>query len=109
MLISKMRGRECRALLQRLGFGRLACTSNNRPYIVPLYFVCDQEHLYCFSTLGQKILWMRENPLAYVQADEIRAHDDWTSVIVLEGWTSALRFADAIRSSPSGWNWVEPN
>lgn len=83
MLITKLRSRECRELLARLGFGRLACASNNRPYIVPVYFVYERERLYCFSTLGQKIIWMRENPLVCVETDEIRAHDDWTSVIVL--------------------------
>ena len=83
MLITKMRSIECRELLQRLGFGRLACASNNRPYIVPIYFAFDSERLYCFSTLGQKIAWMRENPLVCVEADEIRGHDDWTSVVVI--------------------------
>jgi uncharacterized protein len=83
MLITKMRSKECRELLERLGFGRLACSSNNRPYIVPIYFVYDSERLYCFSTQGQKIEWMRENPLVCVEADEIRSHDDWTSVVVL--------------------------
>ena len=83
MIISKMRSRECRELLFRLGFGRLACASNNRPYIVPIYFVFQNERLYCFSTLGQKIVWMRENPLVCVQTDEIRAHDDWRSVVAL--------------------------
>ena len=83
MLITKLRSRECRELLARLGFGRLACASNNRPYIVPVYFVYERERLYCFSTLGQKIIWMRENPLVCVETDEIRAHDDWTSVVVL--------------------------
>src|ERR1700692_2033532 len=38
MLITKMRSRECREMVTRLGYGRLACASNNRPYIVPLYF-----------------------------------------------------------------------
>ena len=80
MLITKLRSKECRDLLARLGFGRLACALNNRPYIVPIYFAYDRERLYCFSTLGQKIEWMRENPLVCVGADEIRAHDDWTSV-----------------------------
>jgi uncharacterized protein len=83
MIISKMRSRECRELLSRLGFGRLACVSNNRPYIVPIYFVLDNERLYSFSTLGQKIVWMRENPLVCVQTDEIRGHDDWMSVVAL--------------------------
>lgn len=83
MLITKMRTKECRDFLVHLGFGRLACASNDRPYIVPIYFSCDEDRLYCFSTLGQKILWMRQNPLVCVEADEIRAHDDWESVVVL--------------------------
>lgn len=83
MLITKMRNRECRELLTRLGFGRLACVSNNRPYIVPIYFSYDADCLYCFSTLGQKIEWMRENPLVCVEVDEIAAHDNWVSVVAL--------------------------
>jgi len=64
------------------GFGRLACVANNRPYIVPIYFVYEPDRLYCFSTLGQKIEWMRENPLVCVQTDEIHAHDNWASVVI---------------------------
>jgi nitroimidazol reductase NimA-like FMN-containing flavoprotein (pyridoxamine 5'-phosphate oxidase superfamily) len=72
-------------MLIRLGYGRLSCACNNRPYIVPIYFyfAYDADRLYCFSTLGRKIEWMRENPLVCVEADEIHGHDDWASVIVL--------------------------
>ena len=83
MLITKLRSGECRKLLARVGFGRLACVSNNRPYIVPIYFSYEAEFLYCFSTLGRKIEWMRENPLVCVEVDEIVAHDDWVSVVAL--------------------------
>ena len=83
MLITKMRSRECRKMLSRLSFGRLACASNNRPYIVPLYYSFDADRLCCFSTLGRKIEWMRLNPLVCVQVDEISAHDEWTSIVVL--------------------------
>jgi nitroimidazol reductase NimA-like FMN-containing flavoprotein (pyridoxamine 5'-phosphate oxidase superfamily) len=83
MLITRMRSKECREFLDRSGLGRLACVSNNRPYIVPIYFAFDADRLYSFSTLGQKILWMRQNPLVCLEADEIRAHDDWESVVVL--------------------------
>ena len=83
MIITKLRSKESRTFLASVGFGRLACASNNRPYIVPIYFVYDRERLYCFSTAGQKIDWMRENPLVCVETDEIRSHDDWTSVVVL--------------------------
>lgn len=83
MLITKIRSRECREILTRLGYGRLACSSNNRPYIVPIYFAFDTDRLCCFSTLGRKIEWMRENPLVCVEADEVRGHEDWASVVVL--------------------------
>ena len=83
MLVTKMRTRECRDMLTRLGYGRLACACNNRPYIVPIYFAYETERLCCFSTLGQKIEWMRENPLVCVETDEVRGHDDWTSVVIL--------------------------
>jgi len=83
MLITRMRSRECRDFLKRLSFGRLACSCDDRPYIVPIYFCLDEDRLYSFSTLGQKILWMRQNPLVCVEADDIRGHDDWESVVVL--------------------------
>jgi uncharacterized protein len=98
MLITKMRSKECREFLERLGFGRLACASNNRPYIVPIYFAYDRERLYCFSTLGQKIEWMRENPLVCLQTDEIRGHDDWTSVVVLGRYVEIPNTADNRKS-----------
>jgi nitroimidazol reductase NimA-like FMN-containing flavoprotein (pyridoxamine 5'-phosphate oxidase superfamily) len=82
MLITKMRSRECREMLTRVGYGRLACASNNRPYIVPLYFSYDADRLCCFSTLGRKIEWMRLNPLVCVQVEEIRGHDEWMSIVV---------------------------
>jgi len=82
MLITKMRSKECWELLGRLGFGRLACSCNDRPYIVPIYFCFADARLYGFSTLGQKILWMRQNPLVCVEADDVREHDDWESVVV---------------------------
>ena len=69
-------------MLMNLGYGRLACACNNRPYIVPIYFAYDADRLYCFSTLGRKIEWMRENPLVCVEVDEVRGHDDWASVVV---------------------------
>ncbi|MGC1485571.1 MAG: pyridoxamine 5'-phosphate oxidase family protein [Candidatus Acidiferrum sp.] len=82
MLITKMRSRECREILTRLGYGRLACASNNRPYIIPIYFSYDADRLCCFSTLGRKIEWMRQNPLVCVEVDEILGHDEWTSVVM---------------------------
>jgi uncharacterized protein len=113
MLITKLRSKECRESLARLGFGRLACACNDRPYIVPIYFSFDVDRLYCFSTLGQKILWMRQNPLVCVEADEIRAHDDWQSIVVLgryveissgpEGAKAREHVRSLLRKRPLWW------
>ncbi len=81
MLIREMTIEECRDLLARKGFGRLACSFDSQPYIVPIYFVFEGIHLYGFSTLGRKIEWMRANPLVCVETDDVIDHLRWKSVI----------------------------
>lgn len=83
MLIREMTGQESRDMLSRLGMGRLACTRDNRPYIVPVYFAYASDRLYGFATFGRKIEWMRLNPHVCVEADEVRSHFEWQSVIVI--------------------------
>jgi nitroimidazol reductase NimA-like FMN-containing flavoprotein (pyridoxamine 5'-phosphate oxidase superfamily) len=70
-------------LLTKLRFGRLACVKNSQPYITPLYYAVQDNAIYSFSTVGQKIEWMRDNPLVCVEADEIASPQHWSSVIVL--------------------------
>lgn len=83
MLVREMKREECEDLLARLGVGRLACARDNQPYIVPIYFASEPGCLYGFSTMGQKIDWMRSNPLVCVEADEVRSHIHWSSVILV--------------------------
>jgi nitroimidazol reductase NimA-like FMN-containing flavoprotein (pyridoxamine 5'-phosphate oxidase superfamily) len=83
MRISKIQDRECRDILTRLGFGRLGCAHNNQPYIVPIYFAYEADELYGFATFGQKIEWMRANPLVCVESDEVLGNDNWISIIIL--------------------------
>lgn len=63
-------------------FGRLACASNSQPYITPFNFVYYENFLYSFGTVGQKINWMRANPLVCVEVDDIVSPVHWTSVII---------------------------
>jgi nitroimidazol reductase NimA-like FMN-containing flavoprotein (pyridoxamine 5'-phosphate oxidase superfamily) len=49
---------------------------------MPVYFAYDDNTLYGFATLGQKIEWMRANPLVCVEVDEIVSQQQWMSVIV---------------------------
>lgn len=82
MLVREMSREECQELLARLGFGRIACSREDHPYIVPMYFASEPDHLYGFATMGQKIEWMRSNPVVCVEVDEVRSHTDWASVVV---------------------------
>lgn len=83
MIIDKMKPQDCDEFLARVGCGRLACSRENQPYIVPVDFAHQPNCFYGFATFGQKIEWMRSNPLVCVQADEILAPDNWTSVVTL--------------------------
>ena len=82
MLILELTNEECVEILTRLRFGRLGCSRDNQPYVVPFNFAYHDRHLYSVAAPGQKIEWMRTNPLVCVEADEIVDHDHWTSVVV---------------------------
>lgn len=83
MFIHEMTELECRVALKRAVYGRLGCARDNQPYIVPIYFVYDDDHLYGFTTLGQKVEWMRSNLQVCLEIDERTGPDQWMSVIVL--------------------------
>jgi nitroimidazol reductase NimA-like FMN-containing flavoprotein (pyridoxamine 5'-phosphate oxidase superfamily) len=82
MEINEMKTEECNALLMRASVGRLGCSLENQPYVIPINFAFDNGYLYVFSTFGQKIEWMRANPKVCVQADETRSESEWVSVVV---------------------------
>jgi nitroimidazol reductase NimA-like FMN-containing flavoprotein (pyridoxamine 5'-phosphate oxidase superfamily) len=82
MLIHEMTKDECHAVLEQSDFGRLACVKADQPYIVPVHFSYDGQHLYGVSTLGQKIEWMRSNPLVCLEIDERTSHFQWMSIVV---------------------------
>ena len=82
MFIHNMTEAECRQVLKKARIGRLGCVHDNQPYIVPMYFAYNERHLYAISTIGQKIEWMRANPLVCVHVDELTSHEEWKSVIV---------------------------
>lgn len=82
MRIIPISQQECSELLKRVSTGRLACSLNDQPYVVPVAFSYEPDYIYIFSTLGKKIGWMRQNPKVCLQADEIGSHSNWVSVVV---------------------------
>jgi nitroimidazol reductase NimA-like FMN-containing flavoprotein (pyridoxamine 5'-phosphate oxidase superfamily) len=82
MLIHEMTRQASIDLLARVRLCRLACVREGQPYIVPIHYAYEDNYLYSFTTLGQKIAWMRDNPLVCVEADELTSQQDWATVIV---------------------------
>ena len=112
MLIQELTRQASLDLLARTHLGRLACAKGNQPYVVPVYFAYANEYLYGFSTIGQKIEWMRANPLVCVEAAEVVSPEQWVSVIVFgryeelpdtPEWQSARRFAHTLLKRKAVW------
>ena len=104
MLIQEMSREACFAHLGQRRLARLACVHEGQPYIVPIYCVhdrptADEDYLYSFSTVGQKIEWMRANPLVCVEFDE---YDTETFKTVDHGVTSAGIGRSAWFKDPDG-------
>lgn len=86
MVIREMSREECLRMLAGTRLIRLGCAHESQPYIVPVSLVYHQAEgcepsLYGVTTLGQKVEWMRVNPLVCVEVDEVVTHDRWASVI----------------------------
>ena len=83
MRVEELKINECRDVLEKTNLGRIACESNGQPYIVPFNFAFDRkEYLYAFSTVGQKIEWMRKNPLVCVEVEVIKSQEEWTTLVI---------------------------
>ena len=82
MIIEELTYLECHAMLQRADIARLACAVDNQPYIVPINVDFGDGCLYGYSTIGQKINWMRVNPLVCLEIEEFTGHKLWATLVV---------------------------
>lgn len=82
MHVRELSRAECIQLLTESRVGHLACTWDGQPYVVPIYFVYADNHLYAFSMPGKKIQWMRANPLVSILVEERKQGREWRSVVV---------------------------
>ena len=85
-MIREMSKEESLRVLAGTRIARLACAHENQPYIVPVslaYYepMAGEPCFYGFTIPGQKLEWMRANPLVCVEVDEVETYDQWVSVI----------------------------
>ena len=115
MLIHELTTDECLLVLRRHTLGRLACVQDAQPYIVPVSFNLDGGDIYGFATVGQKIRWMRANPLVCLEVEEITDRRQWTTVLAFgsyEELTDSAEHAAAQRRAQELFatrdRWWEP-
>jgi nitroimidazol reductase NimA-like FMN-containing flavoprotein (pyridoxamine 5'-phosphate oxidase superfamily) len=72
---------EIETTLGRSKVGRIGCSANDRPYIVPITYAYADGCVYAYSALGRKIRVMREQPLVCFEVEEIDGPSSWRSVI----------------------------
>lgn len=80
-MIGVMSPDEIETVLRRGKIGRLGCSANDRPYVVPIAYAYHGDYIYAYSNIGRKIRVMREQPLVCFEVDEIEGPSCWRSVI----------------------------
>jgi nitroimidazol reductase NimA-like FMN-containing flavoprotein (pyridoxamine 5'-phosphate oxidase superfamily) len=115
MRIRSLNEAECGEVLAANRVGRLACTSNGQPYVVPIHFAYADNNLYVFSMPGKKIEWMRANPLVSVVVEEHGKRREWKSVVVDGRYEELPDRIGTKRQREHAWsllsqhvNWWEP-
>ncbi len=71
------------ALLTSELVGRLGCSLNNQPYVVPVAYAYDGDYIYGHTSEGLKIEMLRKNPLVCFEVDRIDDMANWRSVIII--------------------------
>ena len=82
MKLRELSESECLLMLGLNRVGRLACSREGRPYVVPINYAYADKRLYAFSMPGKKIDWLRANPLASVVVEAKEEKRGWRSVVV---------------------------
>ena len=82
MLIRELTRMQSMAFVARSRLGRLAFTEGEQPYITPINYACKENHIYCFTTFGQKIRAMRSNPLVAFEVEEFSPDREWISAVI---------------------------
>jgi len=69
-------------VLAKLDYGHLACSINDTPYVVPVYYAYDDGDIYIYTTEGKKSQIINVNPRVCLQAEIVSDNQNWESVIV---------------------------
>ncbi|MEP7147532.1 MAG: pyridoxamine 5'-phosphate oxidase family protein [Acidobacteriota bacterium] len=80
--ILEMRNDEIDAVLARVGYGHLACSRDDQPYVFPIYYVYNRIDIFIYTTEGLKTEVINSNPRICLQVEEPFNNGGWRSVVV---------------------------
>jgi len=80
--VEEMGNSEIEALLEKTGFGHLACAKDNEPYVVPIHYAYSKPYIFIYTTLGKKAEFISTNPRVCLQVEEVADRKHWHSAIV---------------------------
>jgi uncharacterized protein len=123
--VREMNAREIDELLARVGYGHLACSLDDQPYLVPVHYAYVAPLIYIYTTEGKKSEIIDRNANVCLQVEDVSDNRHWKSAIVsgrakrLEGEAKRQRALEAItKLNPTltpavsiHWmdNWVREN
>ncbi|MCG6113151.1 MAG: pyridoxamine 5'-phosphate oxidase family protein [Paracoccus sp.] len=81
MIIQEFSAAQCAALIQAGRLARLACSMDNRPYLVPIYYAYADQCAYAFTMPGRKLDTMRANPNVALLVEQEGEKRAWSSVV----------------------------
>ena len=82
MLVQELALADSKEFIKAGRLARLACCSNDRPYLVPIHYAVEGNVLYSFTMPSRELGMMRASPFVCVEIDELDHGYEWTSVVV---------------------------
>ena len=92
--VREMNDAEINEVLKHIGYGHLACSLNDKPYVVPIHYAYAERKIYIYTTEGKKTQMIGENPNVCLQVEDVKDNKHWKSVIIT-GTAEQLTSEDA--------------
>ena len=80
--VEELSDAEINEILDRVGYGHLACSRDNQPYVVPVHYAYADGKVFIYTTEGKKFEIIKTNPNVCLQVEEVTDNQHWQSVIV---------------------------
>lgn len=81
-MLGHLKNHEIDMLLASQAVGRIACSANGKPYIFPVTYAFDGEHIFCQTNNGTKLDLLRLHPEVCFEVDTMIDVFNWKSVVV---------------------------